>query len=494
MSGKGNCYDNAAVETFFKSLKAALLWRQTWPTRRQAEAAIFQYINGFYNARRRHSYLGGISPLAFEAKVALRDQSPAQNRYKSNLEDEYGGSRIFNHIDWRAKLNLPVEAKGVPMLRTIFVFASAKTATANVAGVPAIARVAREATLAASASPECRELLFALPGGRPNDEWCDEEIARLSPGSAECFIATDRLVPVAGDLFFAGELLLSAENIVAAFRLETASPLKPRSKEMLTEVLRFQAEQGSAGLIDLLHQSERGIVRNTAKASDGIVSRYLNRTISTRISTILLRTRSFRPIHATAAAALTALLMFGCLASGTYAGLITGAILFQVASVIDGIDGEIARATFRESTLGATLDSLTDAATNLAFLLGLGLSLTQQGSGNALALGVAGFACLGTGLALLGSYATMSGRPVNFDALKHVVRRQHSFAADLLIWLTMRDFLALASAVMVVLGFGCYFLKIFALGSLIWFMAVLVFILHDTLEGRRNRSQKTGSE
>jgi putative transposase len=62
MSGKGNCYDNAAVETFFKSLKAEVLWRQTWPTRRQAETAIFQYINGFYNPRRRHSYLGGISP------------------------------------------------------------------------------------------------------------------------------------------------------------------------------------------------------------------------------------------------------------------------------------------------------------------------------------------------------------------------------------------------------------------------------------------------
>ena len=69
MSGKGNCYDNASVETFFKTIKAELIWRQSWPTRRQAEAAIFQYINGFYNARRRHSYLGGISPLAFEAKV-----------------------------------------------------------------------------------------------------------------------------------------------------------------------------------------------------------------------------------------------------------------------------------------------------------------------------------------------------------------------------------------------------------------------------------------
>ena len=62
--------NNAAVETFFKSLKAEVLWRQNWLTRRQAETAIFQYINGFYNPRRRHSYLGGISPLAFEAKVA----------------------------------------------------------------------------------------------------------------------------------------------------------------------------------------------------------------------------------------------------------------------------------------------------------------------------------------------------------------------------------------------------------------------------------------
>ncbi len=70
MSGKGNYYDNASVETFFKSLKAELIWRQSWPTRRQADAAIFQYINGFYNSRRRHSYLGGISPLGFEAKVA----------------------------------------------------------------------------------------------------------------------------------------------------------------------------------------------------------------------------------------------------------------------------------------------------------------------------------------------------------------------------------------------------------------------------------------
>ena len=70
MSGQGNCYDNSMVETFFKSIKAELIWRNRWDTRRQAEGAIFQYINGFYNSRRRHSSLNSKSPLAFERKAA----------------------------------------------------------------------------------------------------------------------------------------------------------------------------------------------------------------------------------------------------------------------------------------------------------------------------------------------------------------------------------------------------------------------------------------
>ena len=45
MPGKGNCYDNAAVETFFKTIKVELIWRDTWEIPRQAEMAIFKYIN-----------------------------------------------------------------------------------------------------------------------------------------------------------------------------------------------------------------------------------------------------------------------------------------------------------------------------------------------------------------------------------------------------------------------------------------------------------------
>jgi putative transposase len=68
MSGRGNCYDNAAVETVFKTLKSELIWRTAFTTRAEASRAIGQYIEGFYNPHRRHSSLGYISPAAFEAK------------------------------------------------------------------------------------------------------------------------------------------------------------------------------------------------------------------------------------------------------------------------------------------------------------------------------------------------------------------------------------------------------------------------------------------
>ena len=70
MCGKGNCYDNAAVDVKFKTIKAELIWQDTWEIRRQAELAIFEYINGYYNPRRRHSTLVWKCPVAFERKVA----------------------------------------------------------------------------------------------------------------------------------------------------------------------------------------------------------------------------------------------------------------------------------------------------------------------------------------------------------------------------------------------------------------------------------------
>ena len=55
---------------YFKSLKAELVWRRSWQTRRDVEVALFDYINGFYNPRRRHSALGWKNPVAFDRKAA----------------------------------------------------------------------------------------------------------------------------------------------------------------------------------------------------------------------------------------------------------------------------------------------------------------------------------------------------------------------------------------------------------------------------------------
>jgi putative transposase len=66
MSGKGNCYDNAMVETVFRTIKSELIWRTIYKTRSQAITDIEAYIDGFYNPRRRHSALGYKSPIAFE--------------------------------------------------------------------------------------------------------------------------------------------------------------------------------------------------------------------------------------------------------------------------------------------------------------------------------------------------------------------------------------------------------------------------------------------
>ena len=72
MSRKGNCWDNAAMESFFATLKSELVERHHYRSPAEARGDIFAYIEGFYNRRRRHSAVGYFSPIAFEKEHALR--------------------------------------------------------------------------------------------------------------------------------------------------------------------------------------------------------------------------------------------------------------------------------------------------------------------------------------------------------------------------------------------------------------------------------------
>lgn len=72
MSRRGNCYDNAVAESFFKTLKKELVRKHVFKTREIAASKIFEYIEMFYNSKRRHSYLDYISPNEFEKRYNLK--------------------------------------------------------------------------------------------------------------------------------------------------------------------------------------------------------------------------------------------------------------------------------------------------------------------------------------------------------------------------------------------------------------------------------------
>ena len=71
MSRSGNVWDNAAMESFFSSLKTERTGRKVYSTRDGARADVFDYIERYYNPRRRHSTLGYLSPVEFEERAIL---------------------------------------------------------------------------------------------------------------------------------------------------------------------------------------------------------------------------------------------------------------------------------------------------------------------------------------------------------------------------------------------------------------------------------------
>jgi CDP-L-myo-inositol myo-inositolphosphotransferase len=125
-----------------------------------------------------------------------------------------------------------------------------------------------------------------------------------------------------------------------------------------------------------VRRAERLIVASAArKPSDGPVARLLNRRLSWRLSLLLLRA-GVSPDAATLLAFVLALLAGGALAAGHEwsAALVGGGVLTQIASIVDGVDGEIARASLRASPAGAFLDSVLDRIADAALLAGLALA------------------------------------------------------------------------------------------------------------------------
>ena len=75
MSRRGNCYDNAVAESFFQLLKREKIQRKVYPTREEAKSEIFEYIEFFYNPKRRHGNNKNLSPIEFEKEYYLTNEA-----------------------------------------------------------------------------------------------------------------------------------------------------------------------------------------------------------------------------------------------------------------------------------------------------------------------------------------------------------------------------------------------------------------------------------
>ena len=72
MSRRGNCWDNAVVESFFATLKKELVYETDWATRAEAQTALAEYIEEWYNPEQKHTSLGFRSPIQYETEVLMR--------------------------------------------------------------------------------------------------------------------------------------------------------------------------------------------------------------------------------------------------------------------------------------------------------------------------------------------------------------------------------------------------------------------------------------
>jgi hypothetical protein len=124
---------------------------------------------------------------------------------------------------------------------------------------------------------------------------------------------------------------------------------------------------------------EEELLSRSGKSQDGVVSRFFNRPLSRRVTRFLLRFDLSPTVLSTSLFVLPVAAFF-CLARGDYGGIVAGALLFQLYSILDGCDGEIARATYQESERGGRIDDFLDMLGTILFVIGLGFGLFRTRS------------------------------------------------------------------------------------------------------------------
>ena len=225
--------------------------------------------------------------------------------------------------------------------------------------------------------------------------------------------------------------------------------------------------------------AERLLFSWSVKETDGFISRHLNRPISTWISRRLSHF-DIAPGWLTAFTAVLAGVMFMALLGGTPARLGWGCLCFHLCSVADGLDGEIARAKFKTTALGAGLDTAADMATNLLFVIGISAGDALVYGDQYLWLGGGVFVIAFLSICLMAVALRLGPGGGSFDVLQLTIRRRLVHSPKLLRTFGVinafmkRDLFAFAFAVAGCTGHAYVIPWVLCFGTTVWLGAILV--------------------
>ncbi len=245
----------------------------------------------------------------------------------------------------------------------------------------------------------------------------------------------------------------------------------------------YQDTRGLEGLRKAEHVLFRSL-QSVDGTMDGVVDRYVNRKVSRPLSRLFMQLRC-SPNVITLLSMIIGLGGAACFAIGSYAGGIAGALLFQLAVILDCCDGEVARLTFAESPLGQALDLVSDNIVHVAVFVGIAWGTYAQSPVHAgslpLILGM--MAVISTGFALwcVNRLQSLKANALSWRRLRQVYRTRLDFILERV---TNRDF-SIVVLICACLGVLPWFLWLVAAGTSV-FAAMLAWNMYQALSIHRS--------
>lgn len=289
-------------------------------------------------------------------------------------------------------MNTPNEASGPAERRQEagrFVILADESANWKVAGLTQLQRLAfalNEFAVSAGAQIKVEMVVFWKPQVPVQDRWLPSSLphALVQPFGPQ--------IRQTEPAYVVGTSLLVGRNGIVEFRNASAPapfPIVEQEASELWQQLSIWFEthsrtaDGPADSWRVLQNkgdiavAETQLLAATGKSQDGLVSTVLNRPISRRVTRVLLNF-PIRPTTWTWIVLVLPVIAWVFLLRGTYADVVMGALLYQVHSILDGCDGEIARCKYLDSKKGARIDDLCDLGAGMAFPVALGFGLANS--------------------------------------------------------------------------------------------------------------------